>query len=173
MFNVKSIMREFNKVLEKMDRRRGPNVKNISIDINRNNESQRKDRYNDVSKNESNNENSNHMTTLTRRYESHEEYGHEGVSCKEFVDSYKELCVRNEEVIKSEEKQKRIIVQLQVEKNKLLSANSDLQNEVTLLSSNGKGETYVNHHWFTRGKHLVKFIIIKHDQICLDVEQWF
>jgi len=52
------------------------------------------------------------------------------------VDSYKEFCVKSDEVIKTGEKQKRIIAHLQAEKNKLLSTNSDLQNEVTLLSSN-------------------------------------
>jgi hypothetical protein len=39
--------RQFNNILNKIDRRRGPNGKNISFDINRNSESQRKDRNDD------------------------------------------------------------------------------------------------------------------------------
>jgi len=39
--------RQFNNILKKMDRKRGPNVKNISFDVNKNNESQRKDRNDD------------------------------------------------------------------------------------------------------------------------------
>jgi hypothetical protein len=63
------------------------------------------------------------------------------------VDSYIELYARSEEVCEIEEKHKRIIAQLQAEKEELLSSKhaekaehlyvvSGLQNEVTLLSSN-------------------------------------
>ena len=90
----------------------------------------------DVSENEPDDENSNHVIALTERYESEE-----GVSYDELVDSYKELCVRSEEVIKIGENHKRIIAQLRAEKNKLLSTNSDLHNEVTLLSFKLKNMT--------------------------------
>jgi len=51
--------RELNKVLEMIDKKSRPNVHNISFDISRNNETHRRDR---------NDENSNHVTSLTRRY---------------------------------------------------------------------------------------------------------
>jgi len=108
--------REFNKVLEMIDKKSRPNVQNISFDIIINSESQRRD---------INDENSNHVTTLTGRYDSDEESSDERVSYKELTESFKELHARSEEVI----------ARLLVEKNKLLSANYGCQNEVTLLSS--------------------------------------
>jgi len=62
---------------------------------------------------------------MARKCDFDNKSGDKGVSYEELVDSYEELCARSEEVIG----------QLQAEKNKLLSANSDRQNEVTLLSS--------------------------------------
>lgn len=49
--------------------------------------------------------------------------------------SYRELCVRSEEVCKIGEKHKRIIAQLQVEKENLLSIISSLKDEVTIFNS--------------------------------------
>ena len=51
------------------------------------------------------------------------------------LDSYKELCAISEEVCKTGEEHKRILAQLQDEKEKLLSTNSELQGKVTLLTS--------------------------------------
>jgi len=118
--------KEFNKVLEMIAKNSRPNVQNISSNISRNNESQRRDRID---------ENSNHVTTLTGRYGFDEELSYGELTYEELDNSYKELCARSVEVIKSEMEHMRITAQLQAEKNKLLSANSDLQNEVTLLSS--------------------------------------
>lgn len=56
--------REFNKVLEMIDKKSRPNVQNISFNINRNNESQRRDKID---------ENSNHVTALIGRYNYDEE----------------------------------------------------------------------------------------------------
>jgi len=56
--------REFNNVLEMIDKNSRPNVKNISFDISRNIESQIRYR---------NGENSNHVTAVTGRYESDNE----------------------------------------------------------------------------------------------------
>jgi len=75
------------------------------------------------------------VTTLTVRYRSDEESSDGELTYEELANSYKELCARSVEMIKLEMEHKRITAQLQAEKNKLLSANSDLQNEVTLLSS--------------------------------------
>jgi len=56
--------REFNKVLEMIGKKLRPNVHNISSNISRNSESQRRDKID---------ENFNHVTSLTRRYESDEQ----------------------------------------------------------------------------------------------------
>jgi len=45
-----------------------------------------------------------------------------------------ELYIRSEKLITTKEKKKRIITQLQNEKDKLLPTNANLQNEVALLS---------------------------------------
>jgi hypothetical protein len=123
---IRRLGREINKVLEMIERNSKPNVQNISSNISRNSESQRRDKID---------ENSNHVTTLTGRYDSGEESSDQELTYEELVASYKELCTRSVEVIKSEKEHKRITAQLQAEKNKLLSANSELQNEVTLQSS--------------------------------------
>jgi hypothetical protein len=61
-----------------------------------------------------------------RRYMSDEESSDDGeLTYEELAASCKELYTRSKEVI----------AQLLAEKNKLVSAKSDLQNEVTLLSS--------------------------------------
>jgi len=85
-----SLGREFNKVLEMMDEKSRPNVQNISFDISRNIKSQRRDK---------NDENSNHVTTLTGRFEYDNESSDEGISYEELVESFKELHTRSEEVI--------------------------------------------------------------------------
>lgn len=57
-----------------------------------------------MSEHESENANSNHVKTLTGRYESDEECGNEGVTYQELADSYKEICIGSGEVIKTREK---------------------------------------------------------------------
>ncbi|KAI5390946.1 hypothetical protein KIW84_075988 [Lathyrus oleraceus] len=89
----------------------------------------------DDSEDEIDDETAKHVTAFTSRYESDDDSCDEDVSYKELVASYKELYVRIEEVCKTREEHKRIIAQLQVEKEKLLSTVTDLKNEVTLLSS--------------------------------------
>ncbi|MCI27351.1 gag-pol polyprotein, partial [Trifolium medium] len=59
----------------------------------------------------------------------------EELSYDELAASYKELCIRSEEVCRTLEKQKKIIAQLQAERYDNLSKISELNNEVTQLNS--------------------------------------
>jgi hypothetical protein len=80
-------------------------------------------------------EEGNNVTALTRICMSDTESCDEDVSYEELAsvaNSYRELCVRSEEVCK---KQKRIITQLHAEKSELLSTISSLNDEVSLLTS--------------------------------------
>ena len=164
-----------------MDRKSRPNVKNISYDISKNNDSQGKARTkekpnqgkciqchecegfghirlecptylkkqkkglpvssSDDYAGETDDETAKHVTAFTGRYESDEDSCDEDVSYEELVASYKKLCFRSEEVCNIGEEQKRIIAQLQAEKEKLLSTVTDLENEVTLLSSKLENRT--------------------------------
>ncbi|XP_050878662.1 uncharacterized protein LOC127082468 [Lathyrus oleraceus] len=130
--------RQFNKVLKIMDRMSRPNVKNMSFDISKNNDSHRKARREEnpnQGKGETDDETAKHVTSFTSRYEYDEDSCAEDVSYEEFSASYKELCVKSKEVCKTGEEQKRILAQLQAEKEKFLSTVTDLENKVTLLSS--------------------------------------
>jgi len=91
--------------------------------------------YVSCSSNEPDDETTTHVTTFTGRCEFDEDSCDEDVPYEELADSYKELYARSEEVCKIWEKQKRIIAQLQLEKEKLLCSISGFQNEVNLLSS--------------------------------------
>ncbi|MCI57201.1 envelope-like protein, partial [Trifolium medium] len=53
----------------------------------------------------------------------------EDLTYDEIAASYKELCIRSEEVCKAPEKQKKITVQLQTERYDNLSKISELNNE--------------------------------------------
>ncbi|MCI55798.1 envelope-like protein, partial [Trifolium medium] len=53
----------------------------------------------------------------------------EDVSYEELAASYKELCIRSEEVCKIGEKHKKVIAQLQAEKNDLIATISGLNDE--------------------------------------------
>lgn len=74
-----------------------------------------------------------HVTTFTDRWE-FDEYSSD-VSYEKLATSYKELCVRIEEVCEKWEKHKRIITQIQAEKERFLSTIYGLQDEITLLTS--------------------------------------
>lgn len=76
-----------------------------------------------------------YLTTLTGRYESDEDSCDKELSYEELADSYRELCIRSEEVCLLGEKHKKIISQLQAEKEGFQFTIFDLQNEVILLSS--------------------------------------
>ncbi|XP_050888765.1 uncharacterized protein LOC127093915 [Lathyrus oleraceus] len=103
--------RQFNKVLKGMDRKSRPNVKNISYDISKNNDFQRRTRTEDKSnqgvvcllvdddnsESEPENESAKHVTTLTRRYDYDEDSCDEEVSYDELATSYKEMCIKSEE----------------------------------------------------------------------------
>jgi hypothetical protein len=91
------------------------------------------------------------VTTLTGRYESDNESSDEGISYEELYDSYKELFVISEEVI----------AQMLVENNKKLSANSDLQNEVILLSSElEKHKKTINDFFFWKKRNLCQSSLV-------------
>ncbi|XP_050895145.1 uncharacterized protein LOC127101741 [Lathyrus oleraceus] len=101
--------RKFNKVLKGMDRKPRPNVKNIlecSTYLKKQKKGLSISWSDDDSKGEPDDETAKHVTTFSGRYESDEG-----------------------------EKKKRIIAQLQAEKEKLLSTVTVLENEVTLLNS--------------------------------------
>jgi hypothetical protein len=72
---------------------------------------------------------------LTKIYDSDEDSDCEELTFEELVESYKELCLRREEVCKLREDQKKTIAQLQAEKVEHLSIISDLKKEVVLLNS--------------------------------------
>ena len=122
-----------------IDKKSRPNVQNISFNISRNSESQRMDR---------NDKNFNHVIVLTGTYESDNESSDEGVSYEELYDSFKELLLRSEEVI----------AQLLTEKNKQLSANSDLQNEVILQSSELEKQKKTINDFFMEKEKLMSII---------------
>jgi hypothetical protein len=111
---IVNLGRQFNKVLEMMDRKPRPNVENMSFDIINNSDVQRKERTNEnpyQGKGEPGEETAKHVTTFTSRCDSDEDSCDEDVSYEEFVSSYKELYARSEEICKKEVKQKRIIAQ--------------------------------------------------------------
>jgi hypothetical protein len=110
-----------------MDRKPRPNVGNMSFNINKNIDVQRKCELDD--------EASKHVAAFFGRHEPDDESCDEDISYEELAsvaNSYIELCVRSEEVCK---KQKRIITQLHAEKSELLSTISSLNDEVSLLTS--------------------------------------
>ncbi|XP_050896014.1 uncharacterized protein LOC127102712 [Lathyrus oleraceus] len=76
-----------------------------------------------------------HVTALIGIWESDEDSCDEELFYEELVAAYRELCIRSEEVCLLGEKQKKIISQLQAEKEGFQFTISELQNEVILLSS--------------------------------------
>lgn len=80
-------------------------------------------------------ETAKHVTPFTGRYETDEDSCDENINYEELSASYKELYVRSEEVCNTGEEKKRIIAQLQAEKQKLLSTITDLENEVTVAGN--------------------------------------
>lgn len=78
----------------------------------------------------------NQVTALTGIYDSDEDSDCEELTFKELAESYKELCLRSEEVCKLGEDQKKLIAQLQAEKVEHLSIISDLKKEVVCSIQN-------------------------------------
>ncbi|MCH92223.1 gag-pol polyprotein, partial [Trifolium medium] len=100
--------RQFNKILMKVDRRPVTNVKNISLDISKNTNAQRKPRTDektnqvkgvqcheceDDSEGEVESEAVKNITALTGRYMYDTDSCDEEVSYEELAASYKELCI--------------------------------------------------------------------------------
>ncbi|KAK2422833.1 hypothetical protein QL285_033334 [Trifolium repens] len=119
--------RQFNKVLNMMDRKPRPNVENMSFKISKNSDVQRKGEPND--------EAAKHVAAFTGRYESDEDSCDEEVTYEELLTSYKELYAKDEEICKILEKQKKTINQLQTERSDHLAKITELNDEVTQLNS--------------------------------------
>lgn len=70
----------------------------------------------DNSESELEDEASKHVTALTGRYESDEDSCDEELSYEELATSYREICIRSENVCQLGEKQKKIILQAEKER---------------------------------------------------------
>ena len=106
--------RQFNKVLEMMDRKPRPNVENMSFDIINNSDVQRKARTKEKpnqGKCEPGEETVKHVAAFIGRCESDEDSCDENVSYKKLASSYEELYAKSIEICKKEVKHKRIIAQ--------------------------------------------------------------
>ena len=75
------------------------------------------------------------MTALTRRWNSNMDFRSEEISYNELTTSYKELCNKSDEVYQIGIKQRMIIANLWTKNEEFLADISELQNEVTLLTS--------------------------------------
>ncbi|PNX91973.1 gag-protease polyprotein [Trifolium pratense] len=89
----------------------------------------------DMSEEEVESETTKHITALTGVYMSDEESCDEELTFDALAASYKELCIRSEEVCRTNEKQKKVIDVLQAEKTSHLKKISELNDEVILLNS--------------------------------------
>lgn len=69
----------------------------------------------------------NHDTALTGRCDSDDESYGEDVTYDEFFYSYEEVCLERE-------KQKKLIIKLELEKGKIISTVAELQNELMFLT---------------------------------------
>ncbi|KAK2430042.1 hypothetical protein QL285_028420 [Trifolium repens] len=101
--------KQLNKVLQKMDRKPRPNVENMSFNIGKNSNVQRKGEVDD--------ETVEHIAAFTGRYESDEDSCDEDITFDELASTYKELLTRYEEMCRILEKQKKTINKLQAEVN--------------------------------------------------------
>ncbi|MCI63202.1 gag-pol polyprotein, partial [Trifolium medium] len=82
------------------------------------------------SEEENESEIANKITALSGIYNSDAESCDDEVTYDELAASYKDLCIRSEEVYKAVEKQKRIISELQAEKVGYLAKISELNDQV-------------------------------------------
>jgi predicted RNase H-like nuclease (RuvC/YqgF family) len=92
-----------------MDRKPRPNVENMSFNISKNSNVQRKGEPGD--------ETVEHIAAFTGRYESDEDSCNEDITFDELASTYKELLTRYEEMCRILEKQKKTINKLQAEVN--------------------------------------------------------
>ncbi|XP_058752850.1 uncharacterized protein LOC131626050 [Vicia villosa] len=74
-------------------------------------------------------------TVMTGRWNSKEDFRSEEISHDELTTYYRELCNKSEEVYQIRVKQRMIIAKLKAEKEEYLADNSELQNKVTILTS--------------------------------------
>ncbi|KAK2351719.1 hypothetical protein QL285_096927 [Trifolium repens] len=118
--------KQFNKVLQKMDIKPRPNVENMSFNISKNSNVQRKGEPDD--------ETVEHITAFTGRYESDEDSCDEDITFDELASTYKELLTRYEEMCRILEKRKKTINRLQAEVNIQVEKASKAQDEVTQVN---------------------------------------
>jgi len=145
--------REFNIVLEMIDKKSRPNVQNISFNISRNSESQGRDINNDeysnrvtaltgrctsdkdVPETDDKRESTKQVCAMTGRVFSNTESSDEELAYDELAASYKGLYTRSAEVSKMLVEQKKINSQLLAERSNHLAKIFELNDEVTLLNS--------------------------------------
>ncbi|KAK2437534.1 hypothetical protein QL285_022413 [Trifolium repens] len=118
--------KQFNKVLQNMDRKPRPNVENMSFNISKNSNLQRKGEPDD--------ETVEHIAAFTGRYESDEDSCDEDITFDELASTYKELLTRYEEMCRILEKQKKTINRLQAVVNIQAEKASKAQDEVTQVN---------------------------------------
>ncbi|KAK2382273.1 hypothetical protein QL285_069821 [Trifolium repens] len=118
--------KQFNKVLQKMDRKQRSNVENMSFNISKNGNVQRKGEPDD--------ETVEHIAAFAGRYESDEDSCDEDITFDELASTYKELLTRYEEMCRILEKQKKTINKLQAEVNKQVEKASEAQDEVSQVN---------------------------------------
>lgn len=89
----------------------------------------------DESEGEHDDEATNHVMAFVRKCESFDELCDDDLSYEELNDSYKQLYVKCEEICEVGKRPKKIIANLRLDKEKLISIISGLQDEVTFLTS--------------------------------------
>ncbi|GAU48712.1 hypothetical protein TSUD_281050 [Trifolium subterraneum] len=147
------LVRQFIKVLKRMDRRPRQNARHLATDMSRSIgyghirtecatylKKQKKSLNvtwsdEDESEEEGESEVAKHVTVLTGIVTSNTESSDEEVSYDELAETYRDLCLVSEEKCKELEKQKKLNSQLQGEKISLLSKIDDLQKKVNSLTS--------------------------------------
>jgi len=147
------VLVEIQQSVEMIDKKSRPKVQNISFNISRNNESQRRDKNNDeysnrvttligrcksnkdVPKRDDESESTKQVTAMTGRVFSDTESSDEKLAYDELAASYKGLYARSAEVSKMLVEQKKINNQLLAERSDHLEKISELNDEVTLLNS--------------------------------------
>ncbi|KAK2369181.1 gag-protease polyprotein [Trifolium repens] len=126
---VVDIGRQFNKVLKMMDRKSRSNVENMSFNISKNIDVQRKSELDD--------ESAKHVTALTGVHvsdvESDDDNGE--MSYEDLIVTYKQLLTSYNEACIVLQKQKKTISQLLAEKNSQSDKLLEAHNEVTQLNS--------------------------------------
>ncbi|KAK2359745.1 hypothetical protein QL285_085090 [Trifolium repens] len=139
---IMRIGRELNKVLEMMDKKSRPNVKDMpsdnfmNIGFSHNNKTEERPNKCKGSKSKKcDDETTKRVMVLTGKCDPDEESSDEDISDGETVETYKLLHTKWVEACNLVEEQKKIISDCHLEKEKLMSTITGLQEEATLLNS--------------------------------------